>query len=71
MARRLAASIPDIEIPGSLIERVADDPVAGVGAAHEQIARLRDSGAFDGVHLVPVQRYREIAARLEAPPRRA
>jgi methylenetetrahydrofolate reductase (NADPH) len=71
MARRLAASIPDIEIPGSLVERVAADPVAGVGAACEQIARLRDSDAFDGVHLVPVQRYREIAARLEAPPSRA
>ena len=71
MARRLAASIPDIEIPGSLVERVAADPGAGVGAACEQIARLRDSGAFDGVHVVPVQRYREIAARLEASPRRA
>src|ERR1700722_7042405 len=71
MARRLAALIPDIEIPGSLVERVAADPVAGVGAACEQIARLRDSDAFDGVHLVPVQRYREIAARLEAPPSRA
>src|ERR1700733_12127689 len=71
MAKRLAASIPDIEIPGSLVERVAADPVAGVGAACEQIAQLRDSGAFDGVHLVPVQRYREIAARLEASLRRA
>jgi 5,10-methylenetetrahydrofolate reductase len=65
MARRLAASIPDIEIPGWLAERVAADPAAGVDAACEQVARLRDSGAFDGVHLVPVQRYREIAARLE------
>jgi hypothetical protein len=26
---------------------------------------VRDSGAFDGVHLVPVTRYREVAARLE------
>lgn len=39
MARRLAASIPDIEVPGSLVEQVAADPVAGVGAACEQIAR--------------------------------
>src|SRR5882724_6009588 len=66
MARRLAASIPDIEIPGWLAERVAADPGAGVDAACQQVARLRDSGAFDGVHLVPVQRYREVAARLEA-----
>jgi methylenetetrahydrofolate reductase (NADPH) len=71
MARRLAASIPDIEIPGWLVEHVAADPVAGVDAACEQVARLRESGAFDGVHLVPVQRYREVAARLEASPRRA
>jgi hypothetical protein len=39
--------------------------LAGVDAACEQIMQIRDSGAFDGVHLVPVHRYREIAARLE------
>jgi hypothetical protein len=26
---------------------------------------IRESGAFDGVHLIPVSRYRQIAARLE------
>ena len=26
---------------------------------------IRDSGAFEGVHLVPVSRYRDVAARLE------
>ena len=26
---------------------------------------IRDSGAFEGVHLIPVARYREVAARLE------
>ena len=66
MARRLAATIPDIEIPGWLAGQVAHDKMAGVEAACEQITRLRDSGAFDGVHLVPVNRYREISARLEA-----
>jgi methylenetetrahydrofolate reductase (NADPH) len=66
MARRLASSIPDIEIPDALVERVAADRLAGVEAACEQIERLRDSGAFDGVHLVPVARYREMALRLEA-----
>jgi len=45
--------------------------MAGVEAACEQITRLRDSGAFDGVHLVPVNRYREISARLEALARQA
>jgi methylenetetrahydrofolate reductase (NADPH) len=66
MARRLAATIPDIEIPGWLADQVARDKMAGVEAACQQITRLRDSGAFDGVHLVPVNRYREVSARLEA-----
>jgi 5,10-methylenetetrahydrofolate reductase len=66
MARLLAASIPDIEFPPALIERVARDRGAGVEAAYEQIERLRGSGAFDGVHLVPVSRYREMALRLES-----
>ncbi|MBB5869138.1 5,10-methylenetetrahydrofolate reductase [Allocatelliglobosispora scoriae] len=65
MARRLAATIPDIEFPDALIERVAADPRAGVDAAFEQIEALRESGAFHGVHLVPVSRYREMALRLE------
>lgn len=68
MARRLAAAIPDIEIPASLVEQVGADPMAGVQAACEQVAALRDSGAFDGVHLVPVHRYRQVAALLETQP---
>lgn len=64
-ARTLAAAIPDIDIPASLISAVEQDRSASVGAACEQIERLRDSGAFDGVHLVPVSRYREVALRLE------
>ena len=65
MAQRLAATAPDIEIPDSLVERVRRDRSAGVHAACEQVLAVRDSGAFDGVHLVPVGRYREVAARLE------
>ena len=65
MARRLAAAIPDIEIPSWLTDKITGDKMAGVEAACEQIVRLRDSGAFDGIHLVPVNRYREISARLE------
>ena len=67
MARRLVAAIPDIEIPSWLADKITGDKMAGVEAACQQIARLRDSGAFDGVHLVPVNRYREISARLEGP----
>ncbi|HEX4248324.1 MAG TPA: methylenetetrahydrofolate reductase, partial [Pseudonocardia sp.] len=65
MAKRLAATIPDIEIPDELVERVAADPAAGVDAACEQVLALRETGAFDGVHLVPVSRFRQVAARLE------
>jgi 5,10-methylenetetrahydrofolate reductase len=65
MARRLAASIPDIEIPDELVRQVQADPAAGVDAACEQILALRETGAFAGVHLVPVSRFRQVAARLE------
>jgi hypothetical protein len=64
MAHRLAASIPDIAIPAALVDAVREDRGAGVAAACEQVLALRDSGAFAGVHLVPVARYREVAARL-------
>ncbi|MFF4772966.1 methylenetetrahydrofolate reductase [Microtetraspora fusca] len=63
-ARRMSAAIPDIDIPAELVERVAGDRLAGVEAACEQVLRIRDSGAFDGVHLIPVARYREVEARL-------
>ena len=66
MAQRIASGIPDIDIPAPLIDRVNADPAAGVDAACEQVLQLRDSGAFDGVHLIPVARYREVAAKLEA-----
>jgi methylenetetrahydrofolate reductase (NADPH) len=65
MARNLAAKIPDIDIPEHLVADVARDRDAGVTAACEQILAIRDSGAFDGVHLVPVSRYRQVSALLE------
>jgi methylenetetrahydrofolate reductase (NADPH) len=64
-AGRVAAAVPDIDIPGDLVTRVRADRSAGVEAACDLVARIRDCGAFDGVHLIPVVRYREIAARLE------
>ncbi|MDT7670180.1 MAG: hypothetical protein QOC74_2963, partial [Pseudonocardiales bacterium] len=65
MAKRLASSIPDIEIPDELVRRVEADPAAGVDAACEQVLALRETGAFAGVHLVPVSRFRQVAAKLE------
>ncbi len=63
MARRVNASIPDIRVPERIIDKL-DDPQAGIDIACEQIEDLRASGAFDGVHLVPVGKYREVAQRL-------
>jgi 5,10-methylenetetrahydrofolate reductase len=65
MARNLAAGVPDIELPAALVERVGRDRDAGVQAACDLVMAIRESGAFDGVHLIPVARYREVAARLE------
>jgi methylenetetrahydrofolate reductase (NADPH) len=36
-----------------------------VEAACDLVLEVRDSQAFAGAHLVPVSRYREVAARLE------
>lgn len=65
MARRLGNDIPGLDVPTELIERLEGDRNAGVDAACELVERIRESGALDGVHLIPVTRYREVAARLE------
>ncbi|WP_370028206.1 methylenetetrahydrofolate reductase [Planotetraspora sp. GP83] len=64
-AQRLAATIPDIDIPQNLVGKVAADRRAGVEATCELVVQIKESGAFDGVHVIPVSRYREVAARLE------
>ena len=69
MARNL--TIPGLTVPPDLLARLEHDRSAGVEAACDLVLAIRDSGAFDGVHLIPVARYREVAARLErllAPP---
>jgi 5,10-methylenetetrahydrofolate reductase len=64
MAHNLAA-LPQLTIPDHLITAVEQDPDAGVEAACDHILKIKESGAFDGVHLIPVSRYRQVAARLE------
>jgi methylenetetrahydrofolate reductase (NADPH) len=64
-AQRLAAAIPDIAIPAGLARQARTDRLAGVEAACDLVVQIRDSGAFAGVHFIPVARYREVAARLE------
>jgi 5,10-methylenetetrahydrofolate reductase len=65
MARRLGNDIPGLVVPTELVERLETDRNAGVDAACELVERFRESDALDGVHLIPVTRYREVAARLE------
>jgi 5,10-methylenetetrahydrofolate reductase len=65
MARRLGNDIPGFVVPRELIERLDKDRNAGVDAACELVERIRDSGELDGVHLIPVTRFREVTARLE------
>jgi methylenetetrahydrofolate reductase (NADPH) len=65
MALRLRAATADIDIPDQLVRAVAADPDAGVDAALELVAGVEATGAFTGVHLVPVSRYRQVAAALE------
>jgi methylenetetrahydrofolate reductase (NADPH) len=64
MAQRVNASLPDIHIPQRIIDKLDDDPEMGLDLACEQIDSIRSTGAFDGVHLVPVSRFRALAERL-------
>jgi 5,10-methylenetetrahydrofolate reductase len=65
MARKLTAEIPQLGLPPALIDALEHDGHAGVDFACDMVAKVRESGAFDGVHLIPVSRYREVAALLE------
>ena len=66
MAQRINASFPEIRIPQTIIDKLDDDPRVGIDLACEQIETIKASGAFDGIHLVPVGRYREMAQALRA-----
>jgi len=52
-------------VPDSWIAALDRDPTAGVELACSLVGEIRASGAFDGVHLIPGVRYRQVAARLE------
>jgi 5,10-methylenetetrahydrofolate reductase len=65
MARKLSTDIPELAVPASIIRRIDQDRDAGIELAWELVSAIRDSGEFAGVHLIPVTRYREVAARFE------
>jgi methylenetetrahydrofolate reductase (NADPH) len=59
MARKLSTEVPQLAVPEPIIRRLDADRDAGVAIACELVTLLRESEAFDGVHLIPVNRYRE------------
>jgi methylenetetrahydrofolate reductase (NADPH) len=65
-ARKLGAQVPQLAAPESWIEALEADPGCGVELACQHLLAIRDHGGFDGVHLVPVSRYRQTADRLAA-----
>ena len=65
MAAKLSTNIPELSVPEAITDRLSRDPHAGVEIACETVDAVRHSGVFEGVHLVPVGRYREVSARLE------
>jgi methylenetetrahydrofolate reductase (NADPH) len=65
MAKTLAEATSQIAIPAELLDDLPENPDAGVDRACSLMGEIKTSGAFDGVHLVPVGRYRTVAARLE------
>ncbi|MDQ1518468.1 MAG: hypothetical protein QOE80_4298, partial [Actinomycetota bacterium] len=56
----------ELAVPPAIVEAVARDSSAGVSIACDLVEQIRASGAFDGVHLIAIKRYREVASRLEA-----
>jgi methylenetetrahydrofolate reductase (NADPH) len=65
MARKLSADVPQLAAPPSVVATLERDPSAGVRLALETVAAIEGSGAFTGAHVIPVRKYRELAAALE------
>ena len=65
MAKGLVEATSEVELPDALLRDLDEDSDAGVELACSLMAQVRSSGAFEGVHLIPVGRYRTVAARLE------
>jgi methylenetetrahydrofolate reductase (NADPH) len=66
MARKLSADIQQLAVPNAWLDAIEEDPTAGVRLACDLVMEIKESGAFDGVHLIPVSKYRAVAADLEA-----
>jgi 5,10-methylenetetrahydrofolate reductase len=64
-ARKVGGDVPQLAVPRAILDRLDANPNAGIDLAVELVLNVRDSNAFDGVHLIPVNRYRQVAAALE------
>jgi methylenetetrahydrofolate reductase (NADPH) len=64
MGQRLTASVPQIQIPDSIVRAVERDPSSGMDIACDLIDELAAAGGFAGVHLVSGVRSGSMAARL-------
>jgi 5,10-methylenetetrahydrofolate reductase len=65
MARKLSTDLPELTVPDRIIRRLDRDHDAGLEIALDLVREIQASGAFEGVHLIPVTRYRDVALRLE------
>ena len=65
MARKVSADVPQLAVPRHILDRLDANPDAGIDLAVELVGDVRDSNAFDGAHLIAVNRYRQVAAALE------
>jgi 5,10-methylenetetrahydrofolate reductase len=66
MARKLTSEHPQLAVPLHVTELIERDATAGVKLACDLVEAVRASGVFEGAHLVPVSRYRDVAAELES-----
>jgi methylenetetrahydrofolate reductase (NADPH) len=65
MAKSLGDATDELRLPEQLLRDLDADSDAGVELACTLMDELRNSRSFDGVHLIPVGRYRTVASRLE------
>jgi 5,10-methylenetetrahydrofolate reductase len=66
MARKLSADVPELAVPDEIVGQLDRNGSAGVDIACDQIRAIQESEVFDGIHLIPVNRYREMASKLES-----
>src|SRR3954451_19956391 len=53
-ARKLTAEVPQLAVPPSIVDALDSDPTAGVALACDLVQAIAGTGAFDGVHLIPI-----------------